>query len=302
MAQERRVVTVLFADAAGSTELGESLDPEDVRALLARFYDIAKDVVASHGGTLEKFIGDAIMAVFGLPLAHGDDAERALAAALQLRDHVRGDALLGERLPLRIGVNTGDVIATRDGSAGDFLVTGDAVNVAARLQQSAVAWQVLAGERTVRAARDAFTFDGSTALQPKGRRGEVVAFPVLSRLARRHLRTPLLGRAADLEQLELTARRAFADRRPQLISIVAPAGTGKTRLLEEFLERLPRLAPDAGVAIAQCLPYGQRLTYWPLRAVLFGLVGIDERASAAAVREAVRHWLEGSTAEKPERV
>src|SRR5919204_566952 len=302
MAQERRVVTVLFADVAGSTELGESLDPEDFRELLARFYEIAKDIVPSHGGTLEKFIGDAIMAVFGLPLAHGDDAERALAAALQLRDHVRGDALLGERLPLRIGVNTGEVVTTRDGSAGDFLVTGDAVNVAARLQQNAHPWQVLAGERTMRAARESFTFEPSTSLQTKGHRARVVAFPVVARLTRRRIRTPLVGRAADLGLLEHPAGGAFAEPGPQLASIVPPAGTGKTRLLEEFLDRLPRLAPDATVAIAQCLPYGQRLTYWPLRALLFSLVGIGDRASPRDVREAVRAWLEGSSVEKPDRV
>src|SRR5919204_3515 len=302
MAQERRVVTVLFADVAGSTELGESLDPEDFRELLARFYEIAKDIVPSHGGTLEKFIGDAIMAVFGLPLAHGDDAERALAAALQLRDHVRGDALLGERLPLRIGVNTGEVVTTRDGSAGDFLVTGDAVNVAARLQQNAHPWQVLAGERTMRAARESFTFEPSTSLQTKGHRARVVAFPVVARLTRRRIRTPLVGRAADLGLLEHPAGGAFAEPGPQLASIVPPAGTGKTRLLEEFLDRLPRLAPDATVAVAQCLPYGQRLTYWPLRALLFSLVGIGDRASPRDVREAVRAWLEGSSVQKPDRV
>ncbi|HEY6104247.1 MAG TPA: adenylate/guanylate cyclase domain-containing protein, partial [bacterium] len=120
MSEERRLVTVLFADVTGSTALGEHLDPEVLRVLLSRFYGIAKDVVASHGGTLEKFIGDAVMAVFGLPVAHGDDAERALAAALELRDRVRSDAKLSDHLPIRVGVNTGEVVATRDTSAGDF--------------------------------------------------------------------------------------------------------------------------------------------------------------------------------------
>ncbi|TMD60120.1 MAG: hypothetical protein E6I87_07775 [Chloroflexi bacterium] len=293
MAEERRVVTVLFADVAGSTDLGESLDPEDVRALLSRFYDIAKDVIASHGGTIEKFIGDAVMAVFGLPLAHGDDAERAVSAALELRDRVRNDGKLGDRLPVRIGVNTGEVVATRDSSAGDFLVTGDAVNVAARLQQAAEPWQVLAGERTQRAARDSFGFGPASTVAAKGKRAGAVASLVLGRLARRRAHIPLVGRDADLAQVELTAKRAFSERRPQLISIIAPAGTGKTRLLEEFLERLPSHAPDATVAIAQCLPYGQRLTYWPLRAVLFRMVGIAERASPAEVRHSVRAWLRG---------
>src|SRR6202171_3121275 len=134
MAEERRLVTILFSDVAGSTALGEELDPEDLRALLGRYYAIAKEVVAEHGGTLEKFIGDAVMAVFGLPTAHGDDAERAVAAALAMRDGVQADERLHDRLSVRFGLSTGEVVAARDSSAGDFLVTGDAVNVAARLQ------------------------------------------------------------------------------------------------------------------------------------------------------------------------
>src|SRR5499433_1790376 len=129
MAEERKLVTILFADVTGSTALGESLDPEDVRALMTRYFEHARRVVSEHGGTVEKFIGDAVMAVFGLAQAHGDDAERALAAALALRDLVAGDAVLDGRFVLRMGVHTGQVIATDDHGRGDFLVTGDAVNV-----------------------------------------------------------------------------------------------------------------------------------------------------------------------------
>src|SRR5258708_22885213 len=134
MPEERRVVTVLFADVTGSTPMSESSDPEDVRALLGRYYAIAREVVAAHGGTLEKFIGDAVMAVFGIPLAHGDDAERAVVAALALRDAVARDAQTAA-LRLRIGVNTGEVVAARKSEAGGFLITGHAVNGAAPLQQ-----------------------------------------------------------------------------------------------------------------------------------------------------------------------
>ena len=151
MAEERRIVTILFSDVAGSTALGEELDPEDLRALLARYYGIAKEVVAEHGGTLEKFIGDAVMAVFGIPTAHGDDPVRAIAAAVQLRDRVRAEPRLGDQLPIRIGLNTGEVVATRDASSGDFLVTGDAVNTAARLQQLSDPWAIVCGERTASA-------------------------------------------------------------------------------------------------------------------------------------------------------
>ena len=301
MGEERRIVTVLFADVAGSTEIGESLDPEDIRALLGRYYAIARDVVSAHGGTVEKFIGDAVMAVFGLPRAHGDDVARALSAALELRERIRADAVLAGRFPVRFGVSTGEVVARRDGTSADFLATGDAVNVAARLQQAADTWAVLCTERTVHAAGTAFAFGPVTVIVAKGKRTPVRAAPLLGRTAVPRPRVPLIGRDADLAQLELVARRAFAERRPFLISLIAPAGTGKTRLLEEFLERLPRHAPSAVVAIAQCLPYGQRLTYWPLRAVLCRLVGIDEEAEPGAIRAAIRTWLRTQGNEQPDR-
>jgi len=302
MGEERRIVTVLFADLTGSTALGESMDPEDVRALLGRYYAIARDVVAAHGGSIEKFIGDAVMAVFGLPQAHGDDARRALSAALELRSRVRADPGLGEQIPIRIGVNTGEVVASRDRSAADFLATGDAVNVAARLQQATEPWAILCSERTARAAGAAFTFGPWTAIEARGKRNPIRAAALLDR-ARPSVsaRTPLIGRADDLSQLELIAHRAFTERRPFLLSLIAPAGTGKTRLLEEFLESLPRVAPEAAVAIAQCLPYGQRLTYWPLRAVLCHLVDVEEEAEPEAIRQAVRTWLRAHGSEQPDR-
>ncbi|TMF67717.1 MAG: adenylate/guanylate cyclase domain-containing protein [Chloroflexi bacterium] len=135
--EERRIVTVLFADMAGSTALGEQLDPEEMRSVLARYYAIARECVETYGGTVEKFIGDAVMAVFGLPTAHGDDPDRAVAAALRIRDRIQEDLLLRDRVAIRFGVSTGEVVASRDQSAGDFLITGDATNVAARLQQAA---------------------------------------------------------------------------------------------------------------------------------------------------------------------
>ncbi|MGH2453979.1 MAG: ATP-binding protein, partial [bacterium] len=302
MAEERRLVTVLFADVAGSTALGEQRDPEDVRALLARFYAIAKEVIGAHGGTLEKFIGDAIMAVFGMPQAHGDDAERALAAALELRDRVQADTLLDAQLPIRLGVDTGEVVAARDTAAGDFLITGDAVNAAARLQQAAEPWTILCGERTARAAVRRFSFGPPSAVPAKGKRQPVGTRLVLGRMAAAvPLRVPLIGRDADLAQLELTAHRAFGERRPFLVSLIAPAGIGKSRLLEEFLDRLPATAGEATVAIAQCLPYGQRLTYWPLRMVLYRLAGVAEDANAAVTRERIFLWLENAGVESSRR-
>jgi len=302
MAEERRIVTVLFADLTGTTALGEARDPEDVRALQTRYYNIAREVVSAHGGTVEKSIGDAVMAVFGLPQAHGDDAQRAMSAALDIRDRVRADPKLAPQQTVRIGVNTGEVVATRDSTASDFLITGDAVNVAARLQQTAEPWSILCGERTARAARDRFTLGPPTEIDVKGKRLPIQTLPLLGRAAEATLsRFPLIGRDDDLAQLELVARRAFTDRRPFLVSLVAPAGAGKTRLLEEFLHRLPALSSDATVAVAQCLPYGQQVTYWPLRALLIRLVGLKDEAAPETVREEIRVWLHDRGVESPER-
>jgi class 3 adenylate cyclase len=305
VSEERRIVTVLFADVTGSTAMGEEMDPEEVRALLGRYYALAKEVVAEHGGTLEKFIGDAVMAVFGLPTAHGDDAERAVAAALALRDRVRGDARLGERLAVRFGVSTGEVVASSDASAGDFLVTGDAVNVAARIQQAAEPWQVLVTERTAHAAAAAFEFGPESTMEAKGKSAPLVVQEALHRRGkpvRLPARAPMLGRDADFEQLLLVARRVFGEKRPWLVSLIAPAGTGKTRLLEEFLDHLGRQPNPPRVATAQCLPYGQQLTYWPMRQVLFDLVGLGEDAPAEEIRAATRQWLRSMDVEDPDRV
>ena len=303
MAEERRVITVLFADVAGSTALGDALDPEDVRVLLRRYYDVAREVVTEHGGILEKFIGDAVVAVFGFPHTHDDDPQRALAAALTLRDRVRADPGLGERLPIRLGINTGEVVAARESATGDFPLSGDAVNVAARLQQAADSWGILCGERTVASIRAGFSFGPPIAIEARGKTQPIRALALLGRAALLPVaaRTPLIGRGPDLQQLELVAGRAFHELRPFMVSVIAPAGVGKTRLLEEFLDRLTSIEPRATVAIAQCLPYGQRLTYWPLRGVLYRLIGVSDDAMPGAVRGAIRAWLGGSGLEALDR-
>lgn len=273
MPEERKLVSILFADVTGSTALGETLDAEDVRALMRRYYEHAQRIIPSYGGTLEKFIGDAVMSVFGLPQAHDDDAERALAAALALRDAIAGDEILSPLLQLRIGVNTGEVVATSDTSSGDFLVTGDAVNVSARLQQGADPGEILVSERTINAARNAFLFGKERQLQAKGKSEPLRVFPLIEPRAKRHIeRPPFVGRRADLLQLEALKERVREEQRPQFASLVAPAGTGKTRLLEEFLARFD---PGEGfkIAYARCLPYGQTLTFWPLRGLLTDLLG-----------------------------
>ncbi|HEX8026722.1 MAG TPA: adenylate/guanylate cyclase domain-containing protein, partial [Candidatus Limnocylindrales bacterium] len=290
MPEERRLVTILFADVVGSTSLGESVDPEDMRALLARLFAIASDAIEQRGGRVEKFIGDAIMAVFGLPVAHDDDPARALSAALNLRDRVRDDPALGERIAIRLGVNSGEVIATRDADASQFLVTGDPVNTAARLQSGADAWGILVGERTAAAAGSRFEFGPPIEVEAKGKARPVPARELLGMALEPEARGRgrIVGREADLEQLALTGRRAFDERRPFLISVVAPAGVGKSRLLEEFLDRLD---PGVQVAIAQCLPYGQLLTYWPMRSILLSIIGQPDDATPEQVRAAVLAWI-----------
>ena len=282
MPDERRVVTVLFADVVSSTALAESVDAEDVRVLMGRYYGIAKRVMLEHGGTLEKFIGDAIMAIFGLPVAHGDDAERACSAALALRAAIGGDPATAA-IQLRIGVNTGEVVASRDADAADFLVTGDAVNLAARLQQHAEPGQILVGERTRTAVHDSFNFGDHRSVSLKGKAEPVRVSALEGRAdaSAPRARAPFVGREADLEQLGLVARRAFSEQRPQLVTITAPAGTGKSRLVTEFLATLT----DVRVATAQCLPYGAAVTYLPLRGLAQGLLDADGADIVGAVRD-----------------
>jgi class 3 adenylate cyclase len=298
--EERRLVTILFADVVGSTSLGETLDPEDVRALLGRLFAIAKDAVEGHGGRVEKFIGDAIMAVFGIPVAHDDDAARALSAALDLRDRVRADPALADRMAIRLGVNGGEVIATREQDASQFLVTGDPVNTAARLQQAADPWAILVGERTVRATNRRFEFGPPVAVEAKGKALPVPARPLIGPATSVASVPPrrIVGRESDLLQLDLAARRAFEERRPFLVSIVAPAGVGKSRLLEEFIGTR---GTDVQVAIAQCLPYGQRLTYWPMRGIALSIVGLPDDASPDAVHDGVVAWLKAAGDPEPDR-
>jgi class 3 adenylate cyclase len=291
--EERRLVTVLFADVCDSTDLGRSIDPEEVRALLGRFFGIAREAIEARGGRLEKYIGDAAMAVFGMPGAHDDDAVRAVDAGLELRDRVRADPVLAGRIAVHLGVATGEVVASRDAAGSDFLVTGDAVNTAARLQQRAEPWEVLVSDRSVRATGDRFSW-GPVRRPRVGAQRRLIARPALDRAtAARRRGPPLVDREADLRELELIAERCVAERRPYLVTLVAPAGTGKTRLVEEFVSRsLPSIAPEARVAVAQCLPYGDQLTYGPMGSLLGALLGLPSMSWAEALRPATARWLE----------
>lgn len=287
-ADERRVVTILFADLAGSTALGEQLDPEDVRDIQGRLFEVVDDEVTRFGGISEKFAGDAVMAVFGIPQAHEDDAERAVLAALATQ---RRFPEVAERVrerhdghvALRIGVNTGEVVTGRDAAArGEMMVSGDAVNVAARLQQHAEPGGVLVGERTMAASRGAIGFGPRRELQAKGKAAPLPAWTVegvLDEPRRRGiegLRAPMVGRDQELALLMTLAGRVAEERTPQVVTLLGVAGVGKTRLLGELVDRV-----DARVLRGRCIPYGEGVAYWPLAEVAKAEAGIFDSDSAA---------------------
>ncbi len=266
----RKTVTALFCDVVGSTALGESSDPEAVRALLVRYFERMKAIVESHGGTVEKFIGDAVMAVFGVPVIHEDDALRACRAAVAMRD-----ALPALGLDCRIGVNTGEVVTT----TGDLLASGDAINIAARLEQAAQPGEVLLGGPTLALVRSAVEVEKVAPLALKGKAEPVPAFRLLAvngNLERR-FGTRMVGRKRELRSLEDALSRAVADRSCQLFTILGTAGVGKSRLVAEFVASL-----DARVIRGRCLSYGDGITYWPVVEVLKQLAVLPEDDAAAA--------------------
>src|SRR5947208_12169337 len=221
--ETRKTVTVLFCDLTGSTALGEQTDPEVLRALLARYFECMKAIVESHGGTVEKFIGDAVMAVFGVPVVHEDDALRACRAAVEMRDALPELGIRG-----RIGLNTGEVVTGTE----ERLATGDAVNVAARLEQAAEPGEVLVGAETVRLVRDAVELGEERQLELKGKSGPVAAYPlvvVVGELSRR-FDIPIVGRERERRTLDDSWERVRSERACHLFTVLGAAGVGKSRL------------------------------------------------------------------------
>ncbi|MGN6380695.1 MAG: AAA family ATPase [Gaiellales bacterium] len=303
----RKVVSVVFCDVTGSTALGETLDPESLRALLARYFDRMRGIVEAHGGTVEKFIGDAVMAVFGVPVLHEDDALRAVRAAAEMRD-----ALPELGLQCRIGVATGEVVT----GTRERLATGDAVNVAARLEQAAEPGEILIGANTLRMVRDAVLTEAVTPLELKGKRDPVPAFRLVSvelpvDAPRVPSESPLVGRAQERARLAADYDAAVSQRTCHLFSLLGVAGVGKSRLVAEFLAGL-----EATIVRGRCLSYGEGITYWPVVEVLIQLgtrpadpaaarvitmlLGeSDEAATGDEIAWAVRKTLEQAAAERP---
>ena len=300
---QRKTVTVLFCDVVGSTALGDSTDPEALRAVLARYFERMRAIVEAHGGTVEKFIGDAVMAVFGVPVVHEDDAVRAVRAAAEMRD-----ALPELGVQARIGVNTGEVVTGTE----ERLATGDAVNVAARLQQAAGAGEILLGAETHSLARDAIEVEEVDPLELKGKARPVAAFRLTSVRrdapgVARHLDAPMVGRAHERKLLEDAFANVARRRGCALFTLLGTAGVGKSRLTREFL-----VGVDARVVAGRCLSYGEGITYWPVVEVvkqlgaesppepIRALLGeSDVPTTAEEIAWAVRKLLEASAEEQP---
>jgi class 3 adenylate cyclase/tetratricopeptide (TPR) repeat protein len=277
----RKTVTVLFCDVIGSTSLGERLDPESVRKVMTRYFEDARRILERHGGTVEKFIGDAVMAVFGIPAVHEDDALRAVRAALELREALDElneelEPAFGLRIAVRTGVNTGDVV-TGDPGVGQTLVIGEAVHVAARLEQSAAPGEILIGDPTWRLVRGTIEAEPVGPLELKGKAERVPAHRLLSILPRGapvdRATGPMIGRRRELALLSDAVQAASEARRCRLVTVLGAAGVGKSRLTLEFISSL-RDRPR--VLRGRCLPYGEGITFWPVREVIRAAAGIAD--------------------------
>jgi class 3 adenylate cyclase/tetratricopeptide (TPR) repeat protein len=297
--EARKVVTVVFSDLAGSTSLGERLDPESLSRVMARWFAAMRAVLERHGGTVQKFIGDAVMAVFGIPALHEDDAVRAVRAAAELRQGLEGlnhDLAhdWGLTLALRTGINTGEVV-TGDPKVGDALVLGDAVNVAARLEQAAAPGEVLLGETTWRLVRDAARVEPVAPLTLKGKRQPVAAFRLLSVTPgvpghARRLDAPMVGRERPLRLLHDTFEAAAGDGACHLVTVLGAAGVGKSRLLAEFLAEV---AGRATVLQGRCLSYGEGITWWPVTELLRAAAGLTDADDPDTARAKLMAVLAG---------
>ncbi|MES2098513.1 MAG: AAA family ATPase [Pseudomonadota bacterium] len=289
----RKTVTIVFSDLKGSTALTEHLDPETMREVVGRYFAAMAAEITRHGGKIEKYIGDAIMAVFGLPRAHEDDALRAVraTAGMQAALQTLNEDLMrryGVVLANRTGVNTGEVVANDDPSVDQKLATGDAVNVAARLEQAAPENQIYLGEATWRLVRDAVDVERVEPLELKGKSQRVPAFRLVcvrgldGNLRRQD--TPVVGRDAELAALHALYDEASVGRKARLATVVGDAGVGKSRLVHEILEAV---APRARVLRGRCLPYGDGVTFWPLRGMLTEAADIRGDDSPEVAREKI---------------
>jgi predicted ATPase/class 3 adenylate cyclase len=286
----RKTVTVVFCDVANSTRLGEGLDPEAHRRVMGRHFEAVRVVLERHGGTVEKFIGDAVMAIFGIPVLHEDDALRAVRAASEMREALAQVNIDLRRewnleIAIRTGVNTGEVVAGEPGAA-QTLVTGDAVVVAKRLEETAAAGEILLGESTYRLVQDAVLAEPCGPISAKGKpaihASRLLAIVRGAEVTPLRLDSPLVGRDLDLAALEATFEQISRERLCRLITVLGPAGIGKSRLVHELIVSL---GDRATVLRGHCLPYGEGITFWPLAEVVRQAAGLTDRDSPEVVRQ-----------------
>ena len=298
--ERRKTVTVLFCDVSGSTALGERLETEAVREVMLRYFDEMRVVIERHSGTVEKFIGDAVMAVFGVPVAHEDDALRAVRAAAEMLGRLEAlndeiESRFGSRIGIRIGINTGEVVAG-DTGAGEAFVSGDPVNVAARLEQTAGEGEVLLGELTYRLARRAVTAEPVEPLVLKGKEKPVPAYRLVDVAADGGTRIgraagALVGRREELAALRQELATAVAEDTCRLVTVLGEPGIGKSRLTLEFLASVE---PEARVLTGRCLSYGEGITYWALGEIVREAAGIGNEQATSVARGRIEALLAGS--------
>jgi class 3 adenylate cyclase/tetratricopeptide (TPR) repeat protein len=297
--ETRKTVTILFTDVTGSTGLGERLDPESLRDVMGRYFASMREVIERHGGTVEKYIGDAVMAVFGVPVVHEEDALRAVRAAVEMREALErlNGSLRAERgvaLEARTGINTGSVVVGT-GGPGEAIVVGDAVNVAARLQTAAAPGEIVIGGATQALVRDAVEVGPAESIELKGKAEPVVAYR-LQRVTpgaeghRRRLDAPMVGRERELDALQQAFERAVSGGSCQLFTVLGAAGVGKSRLVAEFLGAV---RDRARVVRGRCLPYGEGITYWAIAEIVRQTAGIEDGDTAETERERIDTFVGG---------
>jgi class 3 adenylate cyclase len=296
--EERKVVTVLFADLVGFTSRAERLDPEDVRAVLAPYWERLRSELERFGGTVEKFIGDAVMALFGAPVAHEDDPERAVRAALAIRDWAREE----DDLQVRIAVNTGEALVLLGSrpAEGEGMAAGDVVNTAARLQSSAPVNGVLVGETTYRATREAIDYAEREPVSAKGKSEPIPVWEALQARSRfgadleQRTALPLVGRVRELETILGAFDRARSERETQLVTLVGVPGIGKSRLVAELFARLDAQPELVWWRQGRALPYGEGVSFWALAEMVKAQAGIQENDDAAAAEAKLRASVEAT--------
>ena len=296
LVEERKLVTAVFVDLVGFTSRSEGLDPEDVRALQAPYHARLRAELERHGGTVEKYIGDAVFALFGAPTTHEDDPERAVRAALAILQAIADLNAANPRfdLHIRIGINTGEALVglTARPAEGDAMAAGDVVNTANRLESAAPKDGILVGEETYRATASVIDYEPAEPVLAKGKREPVPAWRVVGvreLTGRPSFTSPLVGRERELDELEAIWNEVVRTREPALANVIAAPGIGKSRLLAELTQRLET---DATVLTGRCLPYGEGITYWPIVAIVRAAAGIAVSDTPDVVSEKLGSVLE----------